>query len=137
MFSQTGEYALRAVTYITQHGADRAVLAQDIATHARIPHRYLQKLLTELVRNNVLSSTRGVGGGFRLGRPAISVRLLDVVAPFEDVDHWSRWPLEDLVRARGPGAAVRRRWRFVVEGYKSFLETTTLADLVSPTTKSS
>jgi len=137
VFSQTCEYALRAVTYITQHAGQSSVVARDIATHADIPHRYLQKVLTELVRSKVLVSTRGIGGGFRLGRSANRVRLLDVIAPFEDVGERSRWPFDDLIRTRGPGSTVRKRWRSVVDAYRSFLERTTLADLLPEKVKDS
>ncbi|MCP4594157.1 MAG: Rrf2 family transcriptional regulator [bacterium] len=122
------------MTYITQHGGKNAVLARDIASRASVPHEYLQKLLTELVRNRVLSSARGIGGGFRLSKPPDELRLIDVIAPFDDVLGRLSSPFEDVSLLESPSAVVLERWDRVVDAYRSFLEETTLADLAVSTT---
>ena len=66
MLSQTCEYALRAITYIAQNEVDGSVLAREIASATSVPLKYLQKILRDLVRAGMLTSVRGIGGGFRL-----------------------------------------------------------------------
>ncbi len=131
VLTQTGEYALRAVAYIARHADEGPVLARNIASEADVPHEYLQKMLTELVRKRVLTSTRGIGGGFRLGRRAELVRLVDVIAPFDDVMQRSQCPFGNPNCGERNPCPVHERWSRVVEAYKSFLETTTVADLVT------
>ena len=130
MLTQTCEYALRAVTYIAQHAGEGAVLARDIATATKVPYDYLQKLLTELVKNRLLASTRGIGGGFRLAKPAGKIRLLDVIRPFDDVMQRSLCPFGNTDCGKRYPCPLHDRWGVVVETYRSFLETTTVADLV-------
>ncbi len=131
MLSQTCEYALRAVTYIGQHGHDGPVLAKVIAEHSGIPLRYLQKVLRDLVRSGVLASSRGIGGGFRLGRDAKDIRLADVLAPFDDILPRTACPFGNPECGVSNPCPIHDRWLGVVTVYKAFLETTTIGDLIS------
>lgn len=79
---QTAIYALRAVHRIATEAEGTPVSVADIAASLRLPRNYLSKTLHHLVREGVLTSSRGPGGGFQLARPAIQVTLGDVVRPF-------------------------------------------------------
>lgn len=130
MLSQTCEYALRALTYIAQHNDEGLVLARDIAKHTNVPHKYLQKVLSDLVRSRTLTSTRGIGGGFRLNKPPGEVRLIDVMSLFDDVLAQTNCPFGNPECGVSNPCPVHDRWVDVVTAYKGFLETTTLKDLV-------
>lgn len=129
MLSQTCEYALKAATYIARRGGDEPLSARDIAVGASIPHDYLQKLLTELVRNGVLTSSRGIGGGFRLAKSPDLLRLADVIVPFTNADRDRHCPFSGSNCDPRTPCAVHDRWGSVVDSLTQFLETTTLADL--------
>jgi Rrf2 family protein len=79
MLSQTAEYALRAVVYLASSG-DAPCVAQDIAKATRVPSGYLSKVLQGLVREKLVTSRRGLRGGFALARPASRISVLDVLA---------------------------------------------------------
>lgn|SRR5690606_24084250 len=79
---QTATYALRAVHRIAAEPDGLPVPVADIADSLRLPRNYLSKTLHHLVREGVLLSSRGPGGGFQLARPAAEVTLGDVVRPF-------------------------------------------------------
>lgn len=121
---------MRAATYIAQHSGQGPVLARDIAAGAGIPFEYLQKLLTELVRNKILTSTRGIGGGFQLARSARQIRFLDVLAPFDNVLDRAQCPFGNPDCGKSRPCPVHDPWAHVLETYRSFLESTTLADVV-------
>ncbi len=106
------------------------MLAREIAAQAGIPFEYLQKLLTELVRNNILTSTRGIGGGFRLAKPARKFRFIDVLAPFDNVLNRAQCPFGNRDCGKTRPCPVHDSWAHVLETYRSFLESTTLADVV-------
>lgn len=131
MLSQTCGYALRAVTYIAQHGTEGPVLAKDIAEQSDVPLRYLQKVLRDLVRSGVLASARGIGGGFRLGRDAKDIRLADVLIPFDDILPRTACPFGNPECGVSDPCPIHDRWLGVVTVYKTFLETTTIGDLIS------
>lgn len=135
MLSQTCEYALRAMTYIAQHGDGRHVLAKEIAGDTAVPLKYLQKILRDLVRAGVLHSSRGIGGGFRLSRPARHLRLADVVGPFDDTLRRPTCPFGNPLCGKANPCPVHRRWSRVVESYTGFLERTTLHHLVEQGSK--
>jgi len=132
LLSQTCEYALRAAAYIAEHAENRPALARNIAAETHVPLKYLQKMLSELVRTQVLTSTRGIGGGFRLDRPASEVLLAEVLAPFDDTMNRTTCPFgnEHCGDDSFPSCPAHERWSKVVEAYKVFLQTTTLHDLV-------
>jgi len=132
LWSHTCEYALRAVTHIAQRGGDGPVLARDIAAAMDIPRPYLQRVLRELVRRGVLTSARGIGGGFRLNRPPEKILLLDIMTPFDNVLARTACPFGNPRCGWENPCPVHDRWSRVVATYRSFLESTTLADLLRP-----
>jgi Rrf2 family protein len=84
MFSQTAEYALRAVVWLGSR-PDGSVTSQEIADAAHIPPRYASKVLQALGRAGLVRSQRGLHGGFWLARPAAELSVLDVIATVEPI----------------------------------------------------
>jgi Rrf2 family protein len=82
MFSQTVEYALRAMV---QLGADapKASTTKEIATKTKVPSAYLAKVLQSMRRASLIHSRRGVGGGVTLARSPQEISLLDVIDAVE------------------------------------------------------
>ena len=78
MFSQTAEYALRAVVCLSRNSAV-PMTTREIAVAVRVPAGYLAKILQTLARAGVVSSQRGLNGGFVLARRPEQLTLLDVV----------------------------------------------------------
>ena len=78
MISTTGEYALRAAAYLSQHDGEPQTSAQ-IAEGTKVPQGYLSKVLQQLVRAGLVSSQRGIHGGFVLARPTAEITVLDVL----------------------------------------------------------
>lgn len=130
MLSKTAEYALRAVIAIARVEEQRPVLAREISSKGHIPNKYLSKVLRDLVHAGVLSSTRGIGGGFRLRRKASKLKLVDVVKPFDDIPARSRCPLGHPKCSDDVPCAMHEQWRPVKEAFRALLDDTTVAHLV-------
>jgi len=130
VLSHTCEYALRAITCIARRDGDGPILARDIADEVDVPLKYLHKLLRDLVRAGLLSSTRGIHGGFRLDREPAEVRLADVLAPFNRTLGQTTCPFGNPECGVDEPCPVHHRWVRVVDAYRTFLESTTLADLL-------
>ena len=131
MFTQTGEYALRAATFIGKQPGDKLVSAKEIAANTKVSLKYLQKVLRDLVQADVLSSTRGIGGGFRLSRLADQMPLTDIVRPFDTSLRRIECPFGNLYCGQETPCPVHNRWINVVTAYKNFLENTTVADVIA------
>lgn len=78
MFSQTAEYALRAISLLAEHHPAPLKTSQ-IAESARVPHPYLVKVLQALTRAGIVKTRRGVGGGVAMARELDEVTMLDVI----------------------------------------------------------
>lgn len=84
MFSQTAEYALRAVVWLGSR-PDGSVTSQEIADAAQIPPRYASKVLQALGRAGLVRSQRGLHGGFWLARQPEDLSILDVISTVEPI----------------------------------------------------
>ncbi len=129
MFSKTAEYALRAVVAIARVSDTRPVLAKEIAVSGKVPAKYLSKVLRDLVRAGVLSSNRGIGGGFRLRRRSNTIKLIDVIRPFDDLLAMRRCPFGKSRCSDESPCALHDKWKPVIGQLRDFLEQTTIADL--------
>ena len=82
MFSNTVEYALRAIVYLAYEAPDGRTTAQ-ISSATKIPKDYLAKIIQELAREGIVRTLRGVGGGVSLAKQPSELTILDVVKAVE------------------------------------------------------
>ena len=80
--SKKAEYGLRALVAIARQPR-RSWSIQELAGQERIPIKFLEQILLGLRHAGILSSKRGVGGGYTLVRAAEEIRLGDVIAVFD------------------------------------------------------
>lgn len=92
MFSQTVEYALRAVVHLAYEAPDPRTTAQ-IAEATQVPRDYLSKILQGLAREGIVRTQRGVGGGVTLARSPEELTILDVVNAVEPIRRITSCPL--------------------------------------------
>ena len=92
MFSQTVEYALRAVVHLAPEAPAARTTAQ-IAEATRVPKDYLSKILQNLAKKGILQTQRGVGGGLSLVRTPEEVTILAVVNAVEPIERYTSCPL--------------------------------------------
>jgi Rrf2 family nitric oxide-sensitive transcriptional repressor len=85
MFSQTLEYALRAMAQLASEGPGSAT-TQSLAKSTGVPAAYLSKVLQTLRVGGLVKCRRGVGGGVRLARAAKQISLLDVINAVDPLD---------------------------------------------------
>jgi Rrf2 family protein len=92
MFSQTVEYALRAVVHLAdQSPAPRTT--DQIAAATLVPKAYLSKVIQGLCRAKIVQSKRGLGGGIALMKPPSKLTILDVVNAVEPIARIRQCPL--------------------------------------------
>jgi Rrf2 family protein len=86
--------ALEAVVDVAYHGGSEPVQSQDIARRLGLPRRYLEQVLQQLVRANILKGVRGPRGGYRLARERRRISVAEVVRVVQG--------LEESVGEEGP-----------------------------------
>ncbi|MES2789062.1 MAG: Rrf2 family transcriptional regulator [Planctomycetota bacterium] len=92
MFSQTVEYALRAVCFLAGQ-APVARTTDQIAAATRVPKAYLSKVLQGLSRGGVVHSQRGLGGGITLVKTPDQLTILEVVNAVDPICRIQECPL--------------------------------------------
>jgi Rrf2 family protein len=105
---ESTEWVLHAATSLAQLGPGGVASAAQLAAHYDVPPAYLSKQLQALVRAGVLTATTGPRGGFRLGRPAQRITLLQIV---EAIDGAAPFYTCMEIRQRGRGAAPPEQCR--------------------------
>ena len=80
MLSNSSKYAIKGVLYLALNSdEDHKILVRDIYKVVHVPEAYLAKLLQELSRHGIISSTRGPRGGFYLNSDDRRRTLMDIV----------------------------------------------------------
>lgn len=129
MLSGTAQYALRAVLYLAERG-DGPVGVGHLARTLGVPKNYLSKILHRLVRARILRSARGRNGGFELAVAPARLRLLRVVALFDDLTARRRCLLGRRECGDRIACPVHWRWKRIAEQLAEFFRATTVADLL-------
>jgi Rrf2 family protein len=129
ILSQTAVYALKATLCLAESGLDGPVRVDDIAQRLGVPRNYLSKILHALARADVLDSTRGPRGGFRLARAAEDVTLSQVIEHFDDVAGQSGCLLGRERCSDADPCPAHERWRDVSRAVIAFFDGTSIADL--------
>jgi Rrf2 family transcriptional regulator, iron-sulfur cluster assembly transcription factor len=129
MISLTGEYALRAMTFLAQRRDEWPISGPRIADEAKIPGKYLSAILADLVRAGLLEGTRGKSGGFRITRATNRIHLADIVRPFEPVvSHRRACPFGNVVCSDADPCGAHDQWKGVKAAFDCFMDKTTLQD---------
>ena len=83
IYSEATNYALHTVAVLAQYDGEKKIGVKDLAEDQGISATYLSKILTKLVKKNLVVSTRGVAGGYGLARPAEQISFLDIIQAIE------------------------------------------------------
>ncbi len=92
MFSQTVEYALRAVVHLASQ-APAAQTTDQIAKATRVPKAYLSKVIQGLCQAKIVHSKRGIGGGVVLVKNPSELNILEVVNAVDPIRRIRECPL--------------------------------------------
>lgn len=91
MISQTAEYALRAMVFLATRNT--VATGHEIAEVTKVPPGYLSKLMIQLAKTKLVTSQRGIGGGFSLSKRPEEITILDVVNAVDPIEHIDTCPL--------------------------------------------
>ena len=127
------EYGLRCLLELSRHPRDRPRTIHEIAQAEGLSADYAAKLLRELRRGGLVSSTRGAAGGYRLTRAGSDITIWDAIEVLggsllpENFCECHAGQRAECVRAAD--CSLRALWRSVDDAVRSVLEVVTLHDL--------
>jgi len=79
-----GRYAVTAMLDLAMHHGNGPITLADIAGRQGISLSYLEQLFSRLRKQQLVSSVRGPGGGYTLGRPAEEIFVAQVIAAVDE-----------------------------------------------------
>lgn len=130
--SATDIYALQALGYLATQQEETWVASEDISQATGVARPYLVRILAALTTNGIVSSKKGVGGGYRLSRAAEEINLRDVmraidgpVAPLSCISLKWHQPCVEEPRCHARSSI----WRRLRDAVLAVLAEFTVADL--------
>jgi Rrf2 family protein len=79
MLSKKSQYAFKALAYLTERYGKGPVLISEISKKRKIPLKFLENILLELKRAEILDSKKGKGGGYFLKKDPTKIKMAQVI----------------------------------------------------------
>lgn len=83
MVSSKGRYALVVMTDIGIHQSEKMVPLSDIAKRSNLSLKYLESIVSVLVKGEMLRSCRGKNGGYKLTKLPSEYRISEILKLIE------------------------------------------------------
>jgi Rrf2 family protein len=83
MLSKKSKYAINALIQIAKNKNDVPVMSSEIAAQQHIPKKFLERILLDLKKAEILDSKRGRHGGYFLAKSPNAINLADVMRLFD------------------------------------------------------
>jgi Rrf2 family protein len=137
-FSAKAEYGVRLMIELGRHDGGHPVSLKAIAAAESLPLAYLEQVVAQLKGAELVESSRGAHGGYRLARPAAEIDMAQVVTALEGqiapMDCFGGDAARHVACShevdKGHGCATKLLWTRVQGGVLRALQNTTLAELV-------
>ena len=125
-----GRYAVTAMLDVALHTATGPVPLADISARQEISLSYLEQLFARLRKHGLVSSVRGPGGGYQLGRPATEISVSEVISAVDESVDATRCQGKSDCQG-GAKCLTHTLWSDLSTRIEDFLTQITLGELVS------
>ena len=127
--SAKSDYALRALIEIALREGGRPVSAEELGREQQIPHGFLQAILGDMRRADIVVRQRGQSGGWKLARPASAITVADVIRAVDGplVSVYGLRP--EAVSYQGAAEVLQLVWIAARSSLRDVFETVTIAAL--------
>lgn len=130
VITRATEYAIRTIIYLAKHPKGEIVLKKDICRTQDVTPAFLTKILQPLIKAGIVSSQRGVGGGFLLNKSAEEITLLDILEAEEGPLRLNHCLVEKGVCQRDSLCSAHKVWAEAQDSMIEVLQRHSIAELV-------
>ena len=123
------EGGIRTVLYLALADKDRWVPSDEICRTQEITPAFLTRIARPLLKRGILSAVRGVGGGFRLGRPPDTISMLEVIETLQGPLLFNDCLIAPGTCRRDKLCPVHPVWKQIKDGTERILAMWTFSDL--------
>lgn len=127
--STKGRYGVRMMIDLAVHYGEGPVLLRDIARREAISEKYLSNLISPLKGIGLVEATRGVHGGFVLGKAPADITMKEIVEVLEGPLGLVDCVQKPTVCNRSTFCIARDLWSEAAAGLSKTLRKYTLADM--------
>jgi len=125
-----GRYAVTAMLDLSLNYGKGSITLADISSRQGISLSYLEQLFAKLRKQDLVSSTRGPGGGYHLKLPTEEISVLDVInAVDEKIDSTACEGKGDC--HNGEACLSHKLWTNLSKQISDYLAGITLAQVVN------
>jgi Rrf2 family protein len=120
-----------AMADLAKHGADGSLPLPAIAERQQISLAYLEQIFLKLRRAGLVESARGRSGGYRLGRPAASISVAEVMLAVDEDTRMTRCGGEAASPCLpGQRCLTHGLWDALGDQIAAFFESVTLQEVI-------
>ena len=131
LISTRGRYALRILVDMAEHQTDGYMTLKEVAQRQDISEKYLEAIVKDLVKHNILNGVRGKGGGYRLCRTPEQINVGEVLRIMEGtLAPVACLEAGALPCARASECRTLEFWRGLDDAIRGYTEKYTIADLM-------
>lgn len=131
VITRATEYAIRTVIFLAKQPRGEIVLKKDICRTQEVTPAFLTKILQPLIKAGIVSSQRGVGGGFLLAREPQNITMLDLLEAEEGPLKLNHCMVDESVCERDSHCAAHQVWTEAQTEMVGVLEKHSIADLAA------
>jgi len=121
------DYATVVMSLLASDSSQRS--ASELAQMARLEAPTVSKLLKSLAQAELVTSTRGVNGGYRLARAAEAISVADIIAAMEGPIGFTECAAHAGACDHEPHCSVRGNWRQISAVVERALRSVSLAEM--------
>ena len=127
-----GRYALRVMLDLAQHPEDGFVSLKTVAERQGISMKYLESIVGSLKKAELLDSTRGKEGGYRLSREPAAYTVEEILRSIEDNLAPVSCIKDGSIQCdRAAACLTILMWKELDEITNAYLKTVSLEDLIT------
>ena len=125
-----GRFAVTAMIDLALRQDAGPVTLAGISTRQNISLSYLEQLFGKLRRHELVESTRGPGGGYRLGRKAQDISVADIIYAVDEPLDATQCGGKENCLGEGGRCMTHELWATLNTRMVEFLDSVTLQKLV-------
>jgi FeS assembly SUF system regulator len=130
--SKLADYGTVVMVHLAKH-AQELCNARDIALHTHLAIPTVSKILKRLTGAGLLTSVRGMAGGYRLQRSATDISVSQIIYALEEHRGFTECSLQPNDCSLQGVCTIQGNWRLISHAIETALDSVSLDALAKPT----
>lgn len=131
--TRQSDYGIVLLATFAQEGQDSPLAARDLSERTHLPLPMVGKILKTLVRAGILTSQRGVHGGYQLSRPADKISVAEIITALEGAIGITECTGDEATNCNLLAmCAVKNNWEMINHVVRHALGGISLAQMAGP-----